>query len=223
MGFRPALSTLVAVTLACIGAPGWAQAPARRGQPPDSIDVRMRAPVDPYRIGPPRPEWMGRAFASGTTLVFEFPALAPDNIGCAGVDSLPPPARRRYYWLATATYPGSRYPRNHFQQVALDFTLAPRASPTRARIDSAFAAARVDVTEAAGEPPMTVRTVSPERASASLEATIVEGQPAWRARVVVEGRDALRAFLSAGTDSVSLGWCQRDQWLTFLKVPLERK
>lgn len=216
---------LVAVSLGCIGAPDWAlaQPPARRGKSTDTVEVRMRVPADPYRLGPPRPEWTGRALLSGTTLVFEFPALEPDNIGCAAVDSLPPPARRRYYWLATAAYPGSRYPDHHFQQVALDFTLAPRVSPIRARLDSAFAAVRIDVAEAAGEPPVTRRTVSPEHASASLEAIIVEGRPAWRVRVVVKGRDAVRAFLSAGTDSVSLGWCQRDQWLTFLRVPLDRK
>jgi hypothetical protein len=160
---------------------------------------------------------------TGTTLMFEFPALEPDNVGCAGVDSLPPPPRRRYYWLATATYPDSHYPRNHFQHVALAFPLAPLVAPTRARLDSVFAATPVEVAEAEGEPPMTVRTVTPERSRASLERTAVAGRSAWRTRVVVEGKAAVRAFLSAGADSVSLSWCQRDQWLTYLMVPLEHK
>ena len=181
----------------------------------------MRSPDDPYRIGPPRPEWTGRAAVTGTTLVFEFPAIEPDNVGCAGVDSLPLPAHRRYYWLATADYPGAHYPRNHFQQVALDFTLAPEVAPTRARLDSAFAAQRVQVAEAAGEPPMSVHTASPERARAILEPIVTAGKCEWRVRVVVEGRDAVQAFLASGADSVSLGWCQRDQWLTYLSVPLE--
>jgi hypothetical protein len=223
MSFTYTIATLIPVTLGFVGAPGLAQPPARRGQLPDSLEVRMHAPAEPYRIGPPRPEWTGRAIVSGTTLVFEFPALEPDNVGCAGVDSLPPPARRRYYWLATADYPDSHYPRNHFQQVALAFTLAPGVAPTRTRLDSAFAAARVHVAEAAGEPPMTVRTVTPARSRATLEPTVVAGRTAWRTRVVLEGQDAVRAFLSASAGSVSLGWCQRDQWLTFLHVPLERK
>jgi hypothetical protein len=70
---------------------------------------------------------------------------------------------------------------------------------------------------------MTVRTVAPERSRATLEPTVVAGRTAWRTRVVVEGQAAVRAFLSAGADSVSLRWCQRDQWPTSLQVPLERK
>jgi hypothetical protein len=223
MPFGCTFVTLIALTLGCVGSPLLAQPPARRGQSRDSLEARMRAPAEPYRMGPARPEWTGRAFVSGTTLVFEFPALEPNNVGCAAVDAVPPPARRQYYWLASADYPDSRYPRNHFQQVALSFTLAPSVAPTRTRLDSSFAAARVHVDEAAGEPPMTVRTVAPERSRATLERTAVAGRTAWRTRVVVEGQSAVRAFLSAGADSVSLGWCQRDQWLTSLHVPLERK
>lgn len=215
--------TLIALALGCSAPRGLAQTPLPRGQSRDTLEVPMRTPAEPYRMGPPGPEWRGRATLTGATLVFEFPALEPDNVGCAAVDSLPPPARRRYYWLATATYPDSHYPRNHFQQVALDFSLPPAVGPTRPRLDSVFAATRVQVAESEGEPPMTVRTVMPDRSRASIERTVVAGRSAWLIRVVVEGDEAVRAFLSAGADSVSLSWCQRDQWLTFIAVPLERK
>lgn len=144
-GLRYAM--LLAVTLALIDCAGRAQAPVGRGQSPDSLAVRMREPAEPYRMGPPNPEWTGRAVVSGTSLMFEFPVLESDNIGCGFVDSAPPPARRRYYWLATATYPGSQYPLNHFQQVRLDFSLPRAVVPTKARLDSAFRAARLYVIE----------------------------------------------------------------------------
>jgi hypothetical protein len=217
------VAALIVLALGCTAPRGPAQTPVPRGPLRDTLEVPMRTPAEPNRIGPPRPEWTGRASVIGTTLVFEFPALEPDNVGCAGIDSLPFPAGRRYYWLATATYPDSHYPRNHFQQVALAFSLAPLVAPTWPRLDSVFAATRVQVAEAGGDPPMIVRTVTPERSSASLERTAVAGRSAWRIRVVVEGGAAVRAFLSAGADSVSLSWCQRDQWLTYLLVPLERK
>ena len=223
MPLRYEVLALIALALSCSAPRGHAQTPLPRRQLRDTLEVPMRTPADPYRMGPPRSEWRGRASVTDTTLVFEFPALEPDNVGCAGVDSLPPPARRRYYWLATARYPGSHYPRNHFQQVSLAFSLAPAVAPTRARLDSMFAATRVQVAEAGGEPPMTVRTVMPERSRASLERTAIAGRVAWITRVVVEGEAAVRAFLSAGADSVSLNWCQRDQWLTYIAVPLEGK
>jgi hypothetical protein len=188
---------------------------------PDTLALTMRSPDDPYRMGPSRPEWKGRAAVTDTTLMFEFPTIEADNVGCADVDSLPLPAHRRYYWLAAADYPGARYPHNHFQLVALDFALAPEVAPTRVRLDSAFAAQRIPVVEAAGEPPMRIRTVMPERSRAILERTVTAGKNAWCVRVAVEGRDAVRAFLATGADSISLGWCQRDQWLTYLVVPLE--
>lgn len=220
MHLRYPVAPLFALALGCSTA-GSREIPAPGSPHSDTLAVTMRSPDDPYRIGPPRPEWTGRVAVTGAMLVFEFPAIDPDNVGCAGVDSLPLPARRRYYWIATADYPGADYQRNHFQQVALDFTLAPAVAPTRARLDSAFAAQRVQVAEAAGEPPMLVHTVRPERARAILEPTVTAGKSEWRVRVVVEGRDAVQAFLASGAASVSLGWCQRDQWLTYLVVPLE--
>jgi hypothetical protein len=214
---------VIALALGCTVESGLAQTPPRRAKPSDTLEVPMRTPADPYRMGPPRPEWKGSAFVTEARLVFEFPALEPDNVGCAGVDSLPSPARRRYYWLATATYADSHYPSNHFQQVALNFMLAPAVAPTRARLDSVFAATHIEVAEAGGEPPMNVGTVTPERSRATLEQAAIAGRAAWRTRVVVEGKAAVQAFLSAGADSVSLSWCQRDQWLTFMAVPLERR
>jgi hypothetical protein len=160
----------------------------------------------------------------GTTLDVVFPAVAADNVGCALLN--PPaerPARRRYYWLATAQYPGVRYPNNHFQQVGINVELPPEVVPTKARLDSALRASRVRVSEGAGEPPMQVGAVIPERVRTEIDTLTVDGQRMLRVHLAIDGKEAVRAFLAARTDTISLGWCQRDRSLTFLAVPLDRR
>jgi hypothetical protein len=39
----------------------------------------------------------------------------------------------------------------------------------------------------------------------------------------IHGKEAVAAFLSPKVDSVSLLWCQRDQVLSFVIVPLQRR
>jgi hypothetical protein len=73
----------------------------------------MRRPDTPYKLGPVRPEWAGRAVATTSRLEFVFPAVSADNVGCAAVDSFPRLIGRRYYWQAAAWFPDSRYPDNH--------------------------------------------------------------------------------------------------------------
>lgn len=192
-------------------------------EPLDTLALVMRQPSDPYRFGPAHPEWAGRAVATATRLEFVFPAVAADNVGCAAVDTLSGRAERRYHWTATADFPDAQYPYNHFMDVSAHFWLDPEALPTPGRLDSAFAATRVLVGEYAGEPPMMIRQTAPARTRVRREATALDGRSAWRVRIVVEGRAAAAAFLAAGADSVNLLWCQRDQWLTGIHVPLERR
>jgi len=182
----------------------------------------------PRGAGPARTAAMtnpasGRAILRGATLEFDFPAIARDNVGCALIDDASQPARRRYYWLATAEYPGVRFPNNHLQQVGVSFDLPLNLTPTRPRLDSAFAAQRVQVSEAAGEPPMPLRTVQPERTQSSLELLPVGDGVMWRVRIVIDGTKAVGAFLATHADSIALGWCQRDRSLSFVRVPLERR
>lgn len=185
-----------------------------RRTPPGAVPARNAATTDPAS---------GRAILRATTLEFNFPAISPDNIGCALIDGSPGPLRRRYYWLATAEYPGVRYPNNHFRQVGIYFDLPPNLAPTKPRLDSAFAAQRVQVSEAAGEPPMQLWTVQPERTRSSLEPAPVGDGMMWRVHLVIDGKEAVGAFLAAHADSIALGWCQRDRSLSFLRVPLERR
>jgi hypothetical protein len=180
----------------------------------------MRVPGKPYIMGRADPTWTGRAVVTGDRLELEFPAIAPNNVGCGQVDTLGTTPRRRYYWLASASYPDSRYPNNHFQQVALDVSLPPSTVPTKARLERLLRNDSVDVLELAGEPPMIVNTVRPDSASVRLVPTLLKGEHAWRIQVTVLGA-AVNAFLAAKDDTISLGWCQRDQWLTFIRVPLQ--
>lgn len=185
--------------------------------------LTMRIPDTLFRIGPADPTWFGRAVITGNTLELEFPAIAANNVGCADVDSTEGAPRRRYYWLATARYPGSRYPDNHYEQVALDFFLAPSAVPTQSRLDSAIRAAGIVVREAAGEPPMIGRMITPDRVNGMLIEAAVYGERAWRLKVSLESASGIAVLLSTRADSLSLGWCQRSQWLTTITVPLERR
>jgi hypothetical protein len=154
-------------------------------------------------------------------LEFDFPAIAPANVGCR-LDDSPRPASRRYYWLATAQYPGIHYPDNHFQQTGVSFNLPPSAPATLQRLDSAIAAQQILVNEAGGEPPMTLKSTRPARTRVTIEPIAVGAAQFWRVHLLVEGRDAVEAFLRPHADSVSLGWCQRDGFMTYRDVPLER-
>jgi hypothetical protein len=185
----------------------------------DTSTLLMRVPGGP---APRDSSWKGRALATATRLEIAFPVIAANNVGCAAVDSFPQP-QRRYYWSASADYPGAGYPNNHFQQVVLDFGLRPNVLPTAARLDSAIRATPLVVAEAGGEPPMRLHSVRLPPGSAHLESAVIAGQRAWLVRFTVTDPAALRAFRATGADSVSLGWCQRDQWLTFLHVRLERQ
>jgi len=170
------------------------------------------------------PASSGYARVRGTTLDVVFPAIAADRVGCALLNpSAELPARRRYYWLATAWYPGARYPNNHFQQVGINVELPPDAVPTKARLDSAVRVSRVRVSESAGEPPMQVGAVMPERVRTEIDTLTVNGQRMLRVHLAIDGQDAVRAFLAARTDTINLDWCQRDRSLTFLAVPLDRR
>ena len=186
-------------------------------------DLVMHVPDKPYQAGPQDPTWSGRAAVSGDHMEIEFPVIAANNVGCGHVDTLGTTPSRRYYWLATASYPDSRYPNNHFQQVALDVHLPPSTLPTRARLEGTLRSDSVVVRELAGEPPWLANTVRPDSARVTLSPATLKGEAAWRMVISLRGVAAVNAFLSAAADSVSLGWCQRSQWLTFVLVPLERR
>ncbi len=84
---RYSSAPLSLLALGC-GPPAAGETPSPRTPSPDTLEVTMRAPAEPYRMGPQRPEWTGRAVVTGTTLEFDFPAVEADNVGCAAVDSL---------------------------------------------------------------------------------------------------------------------------------------
>lgn len=216
-------AAVILLTLGCRSAHATRNSEWPSSATSDTINLQMRAPRDPFRMGPTRPEWTGTATLTAMKLEFEFPGIEADNVGCAAVDSVPRFRSRQYYWLATAQYPNSNYPNNHFQQVAVRFTLGSEVLPTRPRLDSALAAQRVVVREAAGEPPMDVRRVVSNDARAVLTQKVLAGETLFHVRLIVEDPAAVKAFLSPTADSVSLSWCQRDQWLTHLTVALERK
>lgn len=182
----------------------------------------MVLPEKPYLIGHPDPTWTGRAVVNGDRMDLEFPVIAANNIGCGHVDTLGITRRRRYYWIASTSYPESRYPNNHFQQIALDVGLPPAMLPTRARLEYFLRSDSVVVREAAGEPPMITNTLRPDSARVLLQPTVLQGEPAWRMRISISGA-AVNAFLATREDTVSLLWCQRSQWLTYIRVPLQRQ
>jgi hypothetical protein len=181
----------------------------------------MVVPEKPYISGRTDPTWSGRVVVNGDRMEIEFPAIAANNIGCGHVDTLGTTPRRRYYWLASASYPGSRYPNNHFQQVALDVSLPPAALPTKGRLDNLLDNDSVVVRELAGEPPMIASSVRPDSADVILVPTVLKGERAWRLQIAIRGA-AVNAFLAAEDDTIALSWCQRDQWLTSIRVPVQR-
>jgi hypothetical protein len=121
---------------------------------------------------------------------------------------------RRFYFLASNSFPSSRYPDNHFMITGVNAYVSPTMKITSARLDSVLHVSELTVDEAAGEPPMYVRRTMPTFAVASYDGI----------RVVIDiaGEEAVKAFLAAGRDSVSLSWCERGTTLSYLSVPLRR-
>jgi hypothetical protein len=62
---------------------------------------------------------------------------------------------------------------------------------------------------------MTIRTIRPRRAKAWWTGQQVQLQ--------VDDRDAIEAFLTARSDSLDIGWCQRDESLSFTRIPLRTR
>ena len=144
-----------------------------------------------------------------------FPAIALANTGCPYPRPLADGTTERWYeWQAVADFPDRTSSNNHFMTVALVFALHDGTPLTAARLDSAISATRVTVEEARGEPALTTRQWPVARAWARRES--------GRVRLHVEGADAVRAYLGAGSDSVSVLWCQRDEQLSFIKTRLRR-
>jgi hypothetical protein len=171
--------------------------------------------AQPVRVAPIEKPGPGMV-ASGNTLEVEFPAVPIDRIGCPA-DS----GRRLYYWMASAWYPGSVYPNNHFQQVLAWFKLPAGIAVGTSQFDSALARQAVKVVEAGGEPAMTLRELSADRARVVLEP--LAGTDSVRARMFVEGKAATRSFVAVRVDSVFLGWCDASHPYRAVTVPLRRR
>lgn len=92
-----------------------------------------------------------------------------------------------------------------------------------AQLERALAAESLVVIETSGEPPMERRVVRPTTGRASL----MNGPRATTntfayVRLSIKADAAIRAFMSAQADSVTLGWCQSGTLAPFVSVPLER-
>jgi hypothetical protein len=121
------------------------------------------------------------------------------EFGVGIVDSIRYPAlrvTRRYCWIVSRSFSESRYSQNHLMALGVEIRRDADAEPTSTRLDSAFRVATVDVTEAAGEPPMGIRSVAPVRASVTMRDV--------RVHVVVESRDATRALLPPAGNTATL-------------------
>ena len=145
-----------------------------------------------------------------------FPWIARANTGCGSVDVLSDGKRVRWYqWYVSAEFPDAKYPNNHFMAVYVFFGLPDTVALTDRRLDSALAAKPITVDEAIGEPAIGGSSVKPAHAWARREPGGLH--------LRVEGRSAIKAFLRARTDSVAVGWCQRDEMVSSVNVPLQRK
>jgi hypothetical protein len=159
----------------------------------------------------------GRIIATNDRIEAIFPRVAAHDFGAGFVDSIRYPAprvTRRYCWIVSRSFPDSRYPQNHFMALGVDIRLDADAEPTSTRLDSAFRLATVDVTEAAGEPPMGIRSVAPLRAYVKLQDN--------RVHIVVEGRDATREFLAPSGNKATLLWCERLRYPAALELTFPR-
>jgi hypothetical protein len=134
-----------------------------------------------------------------------FPPLALSNTGCArAYASLPTQEPMRvYYWGAQTRFIDAfTAPTDHFTTLDVRFELPARVPITDARLDSALAAADLDVLEFSGEPPMVRHRVKPERAWARREGRSV--------RIRIEGKEAVAALLRPRGDSIDINACRRD-------------
>ena len=167
------------------------------------------------------------AIASDTQLDIVFPPISIENVGCMYLDSLPRGVERRYQWMVSADYPDRTErkrptmegviirPLSHYVAVSAEFSLPASTPITTDRLDSALATLRPSVGEFGGEPPMEMETQDTERAVVWREGDQVH--------LRIQGADAIGKFLEPQQDSVDLGWCQRDEFLTFMMVPLLRR
>jgi hypothetical protein len=163
----------------------------------------------------PRLRTDARATASAGRLEIRFPSIALANAGCMSLDSTEIGVRRTYQWHATTQFHDSEYPANHFMGLYIFFNLPDSVLLTAERLDSVLTRLPITVDEAAGEPPMSVRKVEPRNTRAS-----------WNGRQVVlrvEDPVAVQEFLRARSDSVDIGWCQRDENLTATRVRLNTR
>lgn len=152
-----------------------------------------------------------RAWVSQSRLEIRFPAIALDNAGCGPPESA---ESRAYRWHATASFPDADEYGSHFMGVFLTFTMPDSGSgPVDvARLDSVLKSLTITVDEAAGEPPFQRRRIQPRRARAWWDGRAV--------RLRIDDEHAVREFLRARSDSVDLGWCQRDEPLSYTRIPL---
>jgi hypothetical protein len=110
---------------------------------------------------------------------------------------------RVYYWGAQTRFIDAfTAPTDHFTTLSVRFELPARVPITDARLDSALAAADLDVMEFSGEPPTVSERVKPDRAIAHREGRSV--------RIRIEGKKAVEALLRPRGDSIDVNWCQRD-------------
>ena len=164
----------------------------------------------------PRRAVTAEASVGADWLDVRFPKIALANTGCGYTEVQSDGLRQRWYqWQVIADFGDRAYPNNHFMAIDVLFRLPDSLPLTDGLLDSALAATRITVDEAAGEPPMTGRQTQPARAWARREA--------GRLHMRVEGRAAIESFKRARADSVTVGWCQRDESLSFVRVPLRKR
>jgi len=134
-----------------------------------------------------------------------FPPLELSNTGCARTYDSPPAKEpmRGYYWGAQNHFIDSfTGPTVHFIALGVRFELPARVPITDARLDSALAAANLDVLEYSGEPPMPMIRTRPTHASARREGGSVH--------IRIEGKEAVAALLRPRGDSIDLQSCRRE-------------
>jgi hypothetical protein len=145
-----------------------------------------------------------------------FPPLELKSLGCFyGQPLLDDGPSRRYVWSVVSRFVISAPGDDHFMRILVSFDLPKEVELTPARLDSALATLLIDVEENVAEPLRTTRRIAPTRASATLDS--------GRLKVHLEGEQAVQAFLSARSDSLSLGWCQRGGARPNITIPIERR
>jgi hypothetical protein len=133
-----------------------------------------------------------------------FPPLELSNTGCARTYDYPPTKEpmRLYYWGAQTRFIDAfTAPTDHFTTLDVRFELPARVPITDARLDSALAAANLDVLEFTGEPPMPMIRTRPKHAWARREGR--------RVHIRIEGKEAVEALLRPRGDSIDLHTCRR--------------